>query len=140
MFGISGVVIVFMASDKQSFDKLKIFPQNHVIVMLNILAFVIWSVRIYMLSPYLIQDTILCAMEIRVSHSLRRKQTKYIYRKKANMKQVTPKYQMGGEELGEEMPRLQHPAFGSWIPLLPLISCVIQSKLFNLFMPLYPNL
>lgn len=81
MFGISGVVIVFMASDKQSFDKLKFFPQNHIIVMLNILAFVIWSVRIYMLSPYLIQDTILCAMEIRVSHSLRRKQTKYIYRK-----------------------------------------------------------
>lgn len=124
MFGISGVVIVFMASDKQFFNKLKFFPQNHVIVMLDILVFVIWSVRKYMLSPYLIQGTILCATELHVSHGLRSQQTKYIHRKKANMKQVTPKYQMEGEELGDEMPRLQHPAFGSWISLLPLISCV----------------
>lgn len=83
MFGISGVVIVFMASDKQSFDKLKFFLQNHVIVMLNILVFVIWSVRKYMLSPYLIQGTILCAMELHVSHGLRSQQTKYIHRKKS---------------------------------------------------------
>lgn len=114
MFGISGVVIVFMASDKQSFDKLKFFSTESCHCNIQYFGFChLICQKIYVESLSDPRHNSLYYGNTCVTQLEEATNQVYPQEKKANMKQVTPKYHMGGEELGEEMPRLQHPAFGS---------------------------